>query len=84
MAYIYENRNPFNKRVGDCVIRAIFVPATAGTDYGNVTSTAIIKVPKGCCFSVSIEPVVASADPTVTAAPIIDVIDSNLVITRIA
>lgn len=23
MAYIYENRNPFNKRVGDCVIRAI-------------------------------------------------------------
>ena len=23
MSYIYENRNPFNKRVGDCVIRAI-------------------------------------------------------------
>lgn len=23
MAYIYENRNPHNKRVGDCVIRAI-------------------------------------------------------------
>jgi hypothetical protein len=64
--------------------RAITVPATAGTDYGNVTSTAIIKVPKGCCFSVSVEPVAASADPTVTPAPIIDVIDSNLVISRIA
>jgi len=23
MAYIYENKNPLNKRVGDCVIRAI-------------------------------------------------------------
>ena len=23
MSYIYENRNPLNKRVGDCVIRAI-------------------------------------------------------------
>lgn len=23
MSYVYENRNPLNKRVGDCVIRAI-------------------------------------------------------------
>ena len=30
--------------------RAIFTPA-AVEDYGNVTSTAIIKVPRGCCFS---------------------------------
>ena len=63
--------------------RAIIVPAAA-EDYGNVTSTAIIKVPRGCCFSISVEPVVATADPTVTPAPIIDVIDSNLVIDRIA
>ena len=63
--------------------RAIFVPAAVG-DYGNVTSTAIIKVPRCCCFSLGIEPVAASADPTVTPAPVINVQNANLTITRIA
>lgn len=63
--------------------RAIFTPAAA-EDYGNVTSTAIIKVPCGCCFSVSVDAVPATTDPTVTPAPVIDVQNANLVITRIA
>lgn len=63
--------------------RAIFTPA-AVDEYGNVTSTAIIKVPKGCCFSVAVESVPATADPTVTPAPIIEVQNANLVVTRIA
>lgn len=63
--------------------RAIFTPAAVG-DYGNVTSTAIIKVPKGCCFSLSVEAIPATADPTVTPAPIIEVQNANLVISRIA
>ena len=63
--------------------RAIFTPAAVG-DYGNVTSTAIIKVPKGCCFSLSVEAVPATADPTVTPAPVIEVQNANLVISRIA
>ena len=63
--------------------RAIFTPAAA-EDYGNVTSTCIIKVPKGCCFSVAVEYVQATDDPTVTPTPIIDVQNSNLVIDRIA
>ncbi len=63
--------------------RAIFTPA-AVDEYGNVTSTAIIKVPRGCCFSLSVEAVPASADPTVTPAPIISVQNANLVISRIA
>jgi hypothetical protein len=63
--------------------RAIFTPA-AVEDYGNVTSTAIIKVPRGCCFSISIEAVPATTDPTVTPAPIIEVQNANLVIDRIA
>lgn len=63
--------------------RAIFTPA-AVDEYGNVTSTAIIKVPKGCCFSVAVESVPASADPTVTPAPIINVQNANLTIARIA
>lgn len=63
--------------------RAIFTPA-AVDEYGNVTSTAIIKVPKGCCLSVAVEHVPASTDPTVTPAPIIEVQNANLVIDRIA
>lgn len=63
--------------------RAIFTPA-AVEDYGNVTSTAIIKVPRGCCFSISVEAVPATTDPTVTPAPVIEVQNANLVINRIA
>lgn len=64
--------------------KAIFVPAAAGDNYGNVTSTAIIKVPRGCCFSVSVDAIPASLDPTVTPAPQIAVQNSNFVINRIA
>lgn len=63
--------------------KAILTPAAA-EDFGNVTSTAIIKVPRGCCFSLSVDAVPASADPTATPAPVIDVQNANLVINRIA
>lgn len=63
--------------------RAIYTPA-AVEEFGNVTSTAIIKVPRGCCFSLSVESVPATSDPTVTPAPVIEVQNANLTITRIA
>lgn len=63
--------------------RAIFTPAAA-EDFGNVTSTAIIKVPKGCCFSLSVEAVAATTDPTVTPAPVIEVQNANLTIARLS
>ena len=63
--------------------RAVFTPAAA-SEYGNLTSTAIIKVPRGCCFSLAVEYIPASADPTVTPTPVITVENSNLVIDRIA
>ena len=63
--------------------RAIITPA-AVEEYGNVTSTAIIKVPKGCCFSLSVDAVPASEDPTVTPAPLIAVQNANLTVSRIA
>ena len=64
--------------------RAIFVPAAVDT-YGNVTSTAIIKVPKGCCFSLSVEYVSGiTDDPAAVPAPAINVQNANLVIARIA
>lgn len=63
--------------------KAIFTPQ-AVNESGNVTSTAIVRVPRGCCFSLAIEYVSASEDATVTPTPVINVINSNLVITRIA
>ncbi|MBP5596191.1 MAG: hypothetical protein J6Y02_12470 [Pseudobutyrivibrio sp.] len=62
--------------------RAIVTPA-AVDDYFNVTSTAIITVPKGCCFDISVENVSEGATPA-TAAPQINVQNANLVVTRIA
>jgi hypothetical protein len=63
---------------------AIFTPQ-AVDEYGNVTSTAIITVPRGCCFSVSVRYIDATvADTAVTPTPSINVQNSNLVINRIA
>jgi len=64
--------------------RAIFTPA-AVDEYGNVTSTALITVPKGCCFSLSVEYVDATTDDAaVTPTPLIEVQNANLVINRVA
>lgn len=62
--------------------RAIVTPA-AVDEYFNVTSTAIITVPRGCCFNVSVENVSegATAADTPTA---INVQNANLVVTRTA
>lgn len=59
--------------------RAIVTPA-AVENYFNVTSTAFITVPRGCCFNASVENVAAGD----TAAVPINVQNANLVITRVA
>jgi hypothetical protein len=62
--------------------RAIVTPA-AVDEYFNVTSTAIITVPRGCCQNIAIENV--SEGATAADAPTaINVQNANLVITRIA
>lgn len=64
--------------------RAIFTPQ-AVDEFGNLTSTAIITVPKGCCFSLAAEYVDATTDdPTTTPTPVIQVQNANLVIARIS
>lgn len=64
--------------------RAVFTPA-AVDELGNVTATAIITVPKGCCFSLGVRYVDATvADPATTPTPTINVQNANLVISRIA
>lgn len=62
--------------------RAIVTPA-AVEEYNNVTSTCIIKVPRGCCFSVSVRSVSGVAVGE-TPEPTIEVQNANLVINRIA
>lgn len=69
--------------------RAIVTPAAVATDpptqenFFNVTSTAIIDVPKGCCFNVSVENTSEGATPA-DPAPAILVQNANLTVTRIA
>ena len=69
--------------------RAIVTPADAAPagptteNYFNVTSTAIITVPRGCCENISVENVstgATAADP----ATAINVQNANLTVTRIA
>lgn len=61
--------------------RAIVTPA-AVDEYFNVTSTALITVPRGCCFNASIENVSEITDAGI--APAINVQNANLVVQRIA
>jgi hypothetical protein len=60
--------------------RAIVTPAAAD-EYFNVTSTAIITVPRGCCFTVAVENTSALVDGI---APEINVQNANLTVARIA
>lgn len=63
--------------------RAIVTPA-AVEEYNNVTCTAIIDVPAGCCTNIAIENASpAVADATVETVPV-NVVDANLVVERIA
>ena len=64
--------------------RAIVTPA-AVDEYFNVTSTAIITVPKGCCFSIGVDYVDATTgDPATEATSLIQVQNANMTINRIA
>ena len=55
--------------------RAVVTPA-AVEDYWNVTSTAIITVPRGCCYTVAVE--------NISDGTSISVINANMVVTRTA
>lgn len=62
--------------------RAIATPA-AVEQYFNVTSTAIVTVPKGCCYTIAVENVDAGVDGII-AQQAISVADGNLTVSRIA
>lgn len=70
--------------------RAIVTPAATATDpptqenFFNVTSTAIVTTPKGCCFNISVENTSESTTPATTPAPPILVQNANLTVSRIS
>lgn len=62
--------------------RSIFTPADVD-EYGAVISRATIDVPRGCCFTVAIEPVSGIVnDPANTPTPIINIVDGSVSIQR--
>jgi len=70
--------------------RAIVTPSAVASEepptqnnFFNVTSTAIVTIPKGCCFNVSVENTSEGATPA-DVAPQILVQNANLTVTRIA
>ena len=69
--------------------KAIFTPAAVADDpptdnnFGNVTSTAIITVPRGCCYTVAVENTSTGATAA-DVAPAILVKNANLTVARIA
>lgn len=63
--------------------RAIVTPA-AVEQYFNVTSTAIITVPKGCCYTVALENVNAGVGGEIVDEQTISIADGNLTVARIA
>ena len=63
--------------------RAIVTP-TAVEQYFNVTSAAIITVPKGCCYTVALENVNAGVGGEIVDEQTISIADGNLTVTRTA
>ena len=64
--------------------RSIVTPS-AVDEYGNVTSRATVDVPRGCCFTVSVEYVNGTVnDPATVPTPLINVVDGSLSIGRVA
>ena len=62
----------------------VFTPQ-AVDELGNISCSAIITVPRNCCFNISVRYVDATtSDPAVTPTPTIEVANSNLTISRIA
>lgn len=62
---------------------AIFTPQ-AVDEFGNVTSTCTITVPKGCCFTVAVRYVSGITDGETTPTPTINVQNASLRISRTA
>jgi len=57
---------------------------TVANAYWNVNGFAIIDVPAGCCYTVSVENASVSADPATTPALALNLRNLNVEVTRLA
>ena len=55
---------------------------TVADAYWNVNGFAIIDVPKGCCYTISVENASVSADPATTPASALNVRNLNVEVSR--
>lgn len=72
--------------IGGEVVPTSIASATpaAVSQYWNVNGFAIVDVPKGCCYTVSVENASVSADPATMPAPALNLRNLNVEVTRIA
>lgn len=64
--------------------KSIFTPA-AVDEFGNITCTTAIEVPRGCCFAVAVEYVDATTDdPATTPTPSITLQNGLVRIDKVA
>ena len=68
------------------IIQTSIAAATpaAVENYWNVNGFAIIDIPVGCCYTVSVRNASVSAIPATTPAPAVNVRNLNVEVTRIA
>ena len=57
---------------------------TAVDAYWNVSGFAIVDVPVGCCYTISVENASVSATPATTPAPALNLRNLNVEVTRLA
>lgn len=70
---------------GEVVVTSISAATPAAVDqYWNASGFAIIDVPAGCCYTVSVENASVSADPATTPAPALSLRNLNVEVTRLA
>lgn len=68
---------------GEVVPTSITTATPAAADqYWNVNGFAIVDVPKGCCYTVSVENASVSPTPATTPAPALNVRNLNVEVSR--
>ena len=70
--------------IGGEIVPTSIAAATpaAVSQYWNVAGFAIIDVPKGCCYTVSVENASVSADPATTPASALNLRNLNVEVSR--
>ena len=70
--------------IGGEIVPTSIATATpaAVNQYWNVNGFAIIDVPKGCCYTVSVDNASVSADPATTPASALNVRNLNVEVSR--